>query len=143
MTAFNFIEALHFASSPNGAGVLFLVFAAPCAWLGWRVSRSGLKIAPDGIRVRGPLRDWQVEPSEAVQFTPGVQGGAGNGTPCPILERVNGKSVGVWALGKEGLVWNYDDYLEELKPLCERLNGLLEQQHPKHPLPVFHKPMVE
>jgi hypothetical protein len=149
MIVFAFLMALQLASSPNAHNgtakplsgiVFFLAFAVPCVWLGWRVARSGLLIGPDGLLVRGPLRDWRVQPSEAVRFAPGVQRGAGNGTPCPILKRVNGAPVGVWALGREGLIWNYNNYLEEFEPLCERLNQLLAQQCPEHPAAVFHEP---
>ncbi len=146
MIVFDFILALQLASSSNARGgtasalngvVFFLVFAAPCVWFGWQIARAGLWIGPDGLVIRGPLRKWKVQPSEAVRFAPGVQRGAGNGTPCPILERVDGTPVGVWALGREGLIWSFDNYLEELKPLCDWLNQLLEEQYPEHPLPVF------
>ena len=82
MTAFNFIEALHFASSPNGAGVLFLVFAAPCAWLGWRVSRSGLKIAPDGIRVRGRCATGKSSHQKRSNLPPASRAGLATAPPA-------------------------------------------------------------
>lgn len=148
MIAFDFILALRLASLPNADGgttsllnglIFFLVFAAPCVWFAWRIARSGLWIRPGGLLIRGPLRVWRIQPSEAVRFVPGVQRGAGNGTPCPMLERLDGPPVGVWALGREGWIWRYDNYLEGLEPLCDRLNRLLDQQYPEHPLPVLHQ----
>ncbi len=55
-----------------------------------------------------------------------------------MLESVNGQSIGIWALGREGVVWKFDQYLEEAEPLCHELNQLLETLYPEHPLPVFH-----
>lgn len=149
MIVFYFVLALQLASDSRsdlgvtpviGGAVFFLAFAVPSAWLAWRISRAGLWIGADGILIRGPLRTWRIRQSEAVRFVPGVQSGPGNGTPCPMLERVKGAEVGVWALGIEGLIWKFDEYLEELEPLCGQLNELLEEQLPDHPLPVDHSP---
>ena len=84
-----------------------------------RVGRAGLWMGPAGLVVRGPLRTWEVPGNNAVSFSPGVQPSAGNGTPCPILTRSDGSTIGVWALGREGLVFNFDTHLEELRPLCD------------------------
>jgi hypothetical protein len=137
---FDFVLAVQLASSSAGADgeagvfnavVFFLVFAGPCAWVAWRVARSGLWIGPEGLVIRGPFRSWAVQPEEALRFTTGVEKGTGNATPCPMLERADGDPVGVWALGREGWVWSYDKHLEELEPLCEQLNQLLKQQQPR------------
>jgi hypothetical protein len=138
MIVFDFALAVQLASASADAGgkadvlnavVFFLVFAGPCGWVSWRVARSGLWIGPEGLVIRGPFRSWAVQPSEALRFAPGVQRGTGNGTPCPMLERADGDPVGVWALGRESWAWSYDEHLEDLEPLCERLNQLLRQQH--------------
>ena len=114
-----------------------LVFSSPCLFYAHRVSRAGLWIGPDGIVIRGPLRTKRVAGNSAVSFEPGVGGSYGNGTPCPILTSSDGSEIGVWALGREGLVWNFEEYLEEMRPLCEELNGLLEQLYPDHVQTLF------
>lgn len=140
LIAFDFALAVQLVSSSAdasgeanvlNAAVFFLVFAGPCAWVAWRVATAGLWIGPEGLVIRGPFRSWAVQPEEALRFVPGVQKGTGNGTPCPMLERTDGDPLGVWALGREGLVWSFDRYLEELEPLCEQLNQLLTQQQPR------------
>ncbi len=118
-----------------GAAIFGLVFAGPCLFFARRVGRAGLWMGPAGLVVRGPLRTWEVPGNNAVSFSPGVQPSAGNGTPCPILTRSDGSTIGVWALGREGLVFNFDTHLEELRPLCDELNSLLEELYPEHPLP--------
>jgi hypothetical protein len=123
------------SGSIPGAAIFGLVFAGPCLPFARRIGRAGLWMGPAGLVVRGPLRTWEVPGNSAVSFSPGVQPSYGNGTPCPILERSDGSTIGVWALGREGVVWGFDTYLEELRPLCDELNSLLEELYPKHPLP--------
>jgi hypothetical protein len=120
-----------------GAAVFTLVFSGPCLLFAWRIRRAGLWMGPDGVVIRGPLRTWRIPSTEIVAFVPGVQPSVGNGTPCPLLTRVDSLPVGIWALGREGWVWSFDDYLEELASLCDRLNALLDELYPSHPLPAF------
>jgi hypothetical protein len=119
------------------AAVFALVFSVPCLLVARAIGRAGLWLGPEGIVVRGPLRTWRIPGAEAVEFSPGVQPSYGNGTPCPILTRADGSTVGVWALGREGVVWHFDEYVFELEPLCDELNALLEELYPEHPLPAF------
>jgi hypothetical protein len=126
--------ALGSGSTP-GAAIFGLVFAGPCLLFARRIGRAGLWMGPAGLVVRGPLRTWEIPGNAAVSFSPGVQPSYGNGTPCPILKRSDGSTIGVWALGREGLVWRFGTYLEELQPLCDELNFLLEELYPEHPLP--------
>jgi hypothetical protein len=49
-----------------------------------------------------------------------------------VLTQADGTKTGVWALGREGLIWNFDQYLEEMRPLCDRLNVELERLYPDH-----------
>ena len=67
-------------------------------------------MGPAGSSSGGPLRTWEVPGNSAVSFSPGVQPSYGNGTPCPILTRSDGSTIGVWALGREGLVWGFDSH---------------------------------
>jgi hypothetical protein len=108
------------------AGMFFLAFACPGLLLARRVATAGLWLGPDGVVVRGPLRTRSVPLADAQTFAPGVQNGARNGTPCPMLSRRNAAPIGVWALGREGLVFRFDRYLADLQPLCDELNKLLE-----------------
>ena len=63
------------------------------------------------------------------RFHPGVAG-AGNGTPCPVLVRTDGRPVGVWALGSEAFTFGYRRALEDMRPLCEELDKLLAGVQP-------------
>lgn len=120
---------------PNLGGLRFadylalgLFFFGPAAiglLLAHRVYASGLWIGAGGVVVRGPLHTWKVPLAEADSFAGGVQPGMGNGTPCPLLLTRDGGKIGIWTLGREGLIFHYGRYLEELEPLCEELNGLL------------------
>jgi hypothetical protein len=130
------------SSALAGAAVI-LALAAPYLYFAGRIARSGIWLGADGIVIRGPFRTRRISGSSAVSFGPGVQPGAGNGTPCPILTRADGSEVGVWALGIESLVWNFGGSLEEMRPLCDELNALLEELYPGHPLPRSGGPEVQ
>jgi hypothetical protein len=101
-----------------GIAALGLVFAR-------RVANAGVWIGPDGIVVRGPFRTQSVRLADAESFVPGLQGGAGNGTPCPTLNRRGGRAVGVWALGRRNMVFRYQRLFAEIQPVCDELNELL------------------
>lgn len=101
-----------------GIGAVGMAFAG-------RVAKAGLWIGPDGIVVRGPFRTHSVSLAAAEVFVPGLQGGAGNGTPCPMLERRDGRPVGVWALGRRNVVFRYRRLFQEIQPLCDELNELV------------------
>lgn len=108
------------------------LFTSPYLFFAYRISRSGMWMGPDAIVIRGPLRTRTVAARSAVSFAPGVQASYRNGTPCPVLTQADGTKTGVWALGREGLIWNFDEYLEEMRPLCDRLNVELETLYPDH-----------
>ena len=114
-----------------------LVFTAPYLFFAYRIARSGIWMGRDRIVIRGPVRTRTVPGNSAVSFAPGVQPSCGNGTPCPILTRADGSEIAIWALGREGLVWSFDDYLEELRPLCDQLNAQLERLYPDHVQTLF------
>ena len=42
-----------------------------------------------------------------------------------MLQRKHGRSIGVWALGREGVVWRFGRYQHEMEPLCDELNVVL------------------
>jgi hypothetical protein len=115
-------------TSHAGNFVVMLVFllgvAALSVMAGLRLASCGLWMSQETIVVIGPLRTWTLSVGEVKGFEPGVRGPR-NGTPCPVLQRTHGRSIGVWALGREGLITSYSRYLEELRPLCDELNELL------------------
>ncbi len=110
-----------------GAVGFGVVFGLPCLWAIWRSATAGLLLSEDMIAVRGPIRTRRISPALVVAFEPGVFGFVGNGTPGPILKVADGRQIGIWALGREGLVWNAGQYMEEALPLCEQLNRMTEQ----------------
>jgi hypothetical protein len=109
-----------------GIGLFLIGVASAAGMFARRLARAGLWIAPEAIIVRGPGRTWVLAVDDVERFVPGIQQGLGNGTPCPMLRRANGHSVGVWALGREGLVWRFPRYLREMEPGCEELNRMLK-----------------
>jgi hypothetical protein len=106
-----------------GVVALYLVVAAAGVALAWRVERSGVWIGPDAIVIRGPFRTRTVALVDAGRFTPGLQGAGGNGVPCPLLSRGSGPGVGVWALGRRNVWFDYDRLCAEIAPLCDALNA--------------------
>lgn len=110
-----------------GALAFFAVFAGLGVFAIWRTATAGLMLATYAIVVRGPIRTRRISPTAAVGFEPGIFGFVGNGTPGPMLKLSDGTRIGIWALGREGLVWNFDRYLGEAERLCDALNSALEQ----------------
>jgi hypothetical protein len=108
-----------------GLGVIYFGIAALGMAFAGRVAKAGVWIGPDGIVVRGPFRTRSVSLADAEAFVPGLQGGAGNGTPCPMLKRRDGRPVGIWALGRRNLVFRYRRLFQEIQPLCDELNELV------------------
>jgi hypothetical protein len=80
----------------------------------------------DGIVVQNPLSTTTIALSDADGFVAGTAKGVGNGTPCPILKLKHAGGVGVWALGREGVIWKFKRYEQELQPLCDQLNATLD-----------------
>jgi hypothetical protein len=107
-------------------GAFYFGIAALGMLLARRVANAGVRIGPDGIVVRGPFRTRRVSIADAEVFVPGLQGGGGNGTPCPMLERRDGRPVGVWALGRRNLWFRYHRLAQEIQPLCDDLTALVK-----------------
>jgi hypothetical protein len=108
-----------------GIGAFFIALAGPGLWMARRLARTGLWMSADGIIVRNPLRTYSTALGDVDAFAPGVLAGGNNGTPCPVVKQRQGRPVGVWALGREGVIWRYGRYAHELEPLCEELNAVL------------------
>jgi hypothetical protein len=107
-------------------GAFYFGIAAVGIVVAVRVARAGVWVGPDGIVVRGPFRTQPVALDEAERFFPGLQGRGGNGTPCPMLERRGKRAVGVWALGRRNIFFDYQRLCQEIQPLCNELNELVE-----------------
>jgi hypothetical protein len=116
------------SQTPAAAYLILALFFFGTAALGLalarRLARAGLWMGPTGIMVRNPLRTTHIALAQAEAFVPGVVGDR-NGTPCPVLKSKPDGAVGVWALGREGVVFRYRRYLQGLQPLCDQLNDLL------------------
>jgi hypothetical protein len=122
----------------NDLGIVAIcaVLAAVVFWVGYRMFRAGLWIGPEGVVVRGPFRTKTLSLTDADSFVPGILAGPGNGTPCAMLKRHDGPPVGVWALGREGVIWRYATYVEEMKPLCDELKRCTPRREDSRP----HRP---
>jgi hypothetical protein len=44
-----------------------------------------------------------------------------------MLTRRDEDAIGVWALGREGVVWRFGRHERELQPLCDALNAALHR----------------
>lgn len=106
-------------------GVFFVALAAPGLWMARRLAQAGLWVSAYGLIVRNPLHTYFIALADVEAFASGVLPG-NNGTPCPVVKRRQGRSVGVWALGREGVIWRYDRYAREMEPVCDELNDLLD-----------------
>ena len=107
-------------------GAFYFGIAALGMVLARRVAIAGVRIGPQAIVVRGPFRTRRVSIADAEAFVPGLQGGGGNGTPCPMLQRRNGRPVGVWALGRRNVWFRYERLAQEIQPLCDELTKLIK-----------------
>ncbi len=96
-------------------------FAAKAAT---RVLTSGVTVAPGGITTIGPLRTWHVPLSDAEMFVAEVRRG-NNGQPTISLTRRAGSPVGIWALNRNGFVWNLKRMVADLEPIADDLNARL------------------
>lgn len=119
-----------FLASPRAGNVVSIFAFCWCLsalglFVAVRLARAGLRMAPDGVVVRNPLRTVTVPLGDADEFVAAVASGPGNGTPCPVLKRRQGRSVGIWALGREGFVWNFRRHTADMRPLCDELNATL------------------
>jgi hypothetical protein len=108
-----------------------LVCIPPMAALGWlagkaamRIPRSGVTIAPQEVIIAGPLRTWHVPLSEAEAFIAEVRAG-NSGQPTVSLERKAGRSIGIWALNRNGFIWNFKRMVTALQPIADDLNARL------------------
>jgi hypothetical protein len=95
-----------------------------------RVARAGVWIGLDGIVIRGPFRTQTVALADAGRFAPGLQGRGGNGVPCPMLTCHRRGAAGVWALGRRNIWFRYSRLCDELEPLCDGLNQILDALQP-------------
>jgi hypothetical protein len=122
-----------------------LVLCLPPFLLGaWCVGRTGLWIGPGGVVVRGFIRTRTVPLLEARAFAPGIHGSIGNGYPAPGLERIGKDPIPIFCFGREGAVWKFDQYLEELQPVCDELNALLRRvQAEAGQMPALSPPLQE
>jgi hypothetical protein len=108
-------------------GVFFFGLAGAGLVFARRLATAGLLMAGDGVVVRNPLRTVSLPLGDVEGFSAGVTETGGNGTPCPMLRRRHGPAIGVWALGREGVVWRFKRYQRGLEPLCDELNGVLRR----------------
>lgn len=105
----------------------FLAIAAALGYVAFRVLRSGIRVSREQVVVRGPFWTRRLATQDVRGAAPGVQAGIGNGTPCPVLALADGRSAGVWALGRDGLIHSKERMLESLAPVCAELDALISE----------------
>jgi hypothetical protein len=104
-----------------GLAVMFALLAIVSGAVLTRILRAGLRIAPDGVVMRGVLRTHSFSVYEVTGFAPGVRGSA-----VPLLDHHHGQPVGMFALGRTRLLSSRAGAdAQRLQPLCHELNTLL------------------
>jgi hypothetical protein len=116
-----------------GIAAFCLVPATLCLKVAVGCARAGLLIGDDAVVIRGPLKAWTVPIADAERFSSGVQSGAGNGTPGVILTVRNRRPISIWALGREGFVWDINELANSFGPTVDKLNALLPRSSTTRP----------
>ena len=89
-----------------------------------RIPAAGVTISPDGVVIAGPFRTWHVPLSEAETFVAEVRAGS-NGQPTVSLKRRTARSIGIWALNRNGFIWQLKRLVAKLEPVANELNANL------------------
>jgi hypothetical protein len=109
---------------------LLAAFTAIFAWLAIRLVAAGVRIDPGEVRLRGMLRTRRIPLGEVERFEAGVF------SSLPLHDEIGvrilrrgGRDLDVWALGGGSVVGEgeLEAGLSLLEPLCDQLNGLLEE----------------
>jgi hypothetical protein len=108
-------------------GLLLLVlFFAPLGYLASRivvaVAQSGVWVASEAVFIRGPGTAARVPLADAERFVAEVRGNQ----PTVSLERRDSGSIGIWALNRNGFMWEYKRLTHKLEPVAAELNEALE-----------------
>ncbi len=99
-------------------GLALLRYALGCL-------RAGLRIDGDHVLIVNPLTRRRVPLAEVRGFRAGAQPAAvGNPTPGVSVELADGSAVRVWALAREGLVWNTERDAERWSATASELDEL-------------------
>ena len=107
---------------PVMAGVVY--FAARTALRFWHV---GVSITSNEVLIIGPVRTKRVPISDAREFITDVRLTGGNGQPMICLNRYGTSPVNIWALSRNGFVWNLRRLTAGLQPLADELNQHLSE----------------
>lgn len=105
------------------AGPVYLMLrAAPRCW------RGGVVVGERETVIVNPLRTYTVMTDDVARFeTGGQEYGFGNPTAGIVLVKRDGGRIPVWALAREGLVWNVKRNSARWQDVAAQLNGLLPQ----------------
>lgn len=109
---------------------LLAAFTAIFAWLAIRLVAAGVRIGPGEVRLRGMLRTRRIPLEQVERFEAGVF------SSLPLHDEIGvrilrrgGRDLDVWALGGGSVIGDgeLEAGLALLEPLCEELNGLLDE----------------
>jgi hypothetical protein len=111
--------------------IALLPVMAAAVYLGvrtaFRIRQMSLSITSREVVIVGPLRTTRVPISEAQQFFAEVRPVGRNGQPMIALRRAGAEPVNVWALSRNGFVWNSQRLAASLHPLAGELNQWLSE----------------
>jgi hypothetical protein len=101
-------------------GLVVLKVAIGC----WR---AGVLITDTEVVVRGPwmTRRFTIAAVDRFEAKPQEEMKGGNPTAGVVLVLRDGRRFDVWALAKEGLVWNTEKIVSGWAPTADALNGLV------------------
>ena len=103
-------------------GLALLRYARGCL-------RAGLRIDAEHVHIANPLTRRTVPLDDVRGFRAGAQpAAAGNPTPGVSVELADGSTVRVWALAREGLVWNTARNAERWTATADALNELVARR---------------
>jgi len=103
-----------------------------------RVRRMKVSITSREVVIVGPLRTTRVPISDAQLFSAEVRPVGNNGQPMIALRRRGTEPVHIWALSRNGFVWDLRRLAAALQPLADELNERLWEAKSAEPAVIGH-----
>jgi hypothetical protein len=126
-----FVTGIALTAAGSPAWLLASIAVAPVVYLLCRIAinvwRARLTITTAEVVVAGATRTHRVPLEQIDRFEPRVvhSGVGGNGTPMIVLRRHTADPIGVYALSRQGFVWNFKKIVRSLEPQASELNEIL------------------
>lgn len=89
-----------------------------------RIPSCGVQVGSTTVEIDNPLRSWQVPIEQADHFAAEVRRG-NNGQPGVTLYRRGARPIGVWALNRDGFIWQMRRLADQQQATADALNQAL------------------